>query len=328
MSLKLKPFFIGDLKIEFPVVLASMAGYTDLAYREICRDLECDYCTTEMMLDKCLLVSGELRRRLAAISERDHPVAGQLIGNSPDVMAAAAGELVKMGFDVIDLNFACPVNKALRRKRGGYFMSQPDEAIEVTRAVIAAVDKPVTLKLRRRFKQDDSEDNFYAIAQGAFDAGAAAIAVHGRSVEAKYTGPADWDFLADVRRRFPDNTVLGSGDVMTPQAALDMLQQTKLDGVLAARGALGNPWFFRQARDIAAGREPYKPSFCEQREIMLRHFTEACKLYGQVRGPKIMRKFGIKYARNHAHARSVRVAFIDVKRSDQWHEVVERFYTD
>ena len=324
--MKLRPFSIGPVSIDFPVVLAGLAGYSDLAYRLICRGLGAPYCTTEMMLDKSLLAGRKLQKRLAALTDEDHPIAGQLIGNDPVALADAARLVAELGFDVVDLNFACPVNKALRRRRGGYLMSQPARALEITRAVLGAVDLPVTLKLRRRFRADDDDGQFWRIAAGAFKAGVSAITVHARSVEAKYTGHADWGFLAEAKRRFADKTIIGSGDMLTPQAVIDAMAQTGLDAVTVARGALGNPWFFRQVKDLLAGREPYQPSLAEQRQVLVEHFDHACELYGPVRGPKIMRKFGIKYARLHPNPRDVRMAFAAVKRPAQWHRAVERMY--
>ena len=326
MCVTLKPFSIGRIRIDFPVVLAGMAGYTDLAYRLICRSCGTDYCTSEMMLDKSILASRKLRNRLAAISDEDHPVAGQIIGNDPQTISAAAVALEEIGFDAIDLNFACPVNKARKRKRGGFLMSQPDLAIQITKAVTASVDRPVVLKLRRSFLTGDCGDAFWRISEGAFDAGVAAIAVHARSVEAKYTGSADWDFLAEVKRHFPDRTILGSGDIFTPADALDVLTRTKLDAILVARGALGNPWFFRQTRDLAAGRDPHQPTLLEQREVLIKHFDAACELHGPIRGPKTMRKFGIKYARMHTRPRDLRIAFVAVKTPKDWYAVVDEFY--
>ncbi len=328
MGCSLKPFSIGSISIELPVVLASLAGYSDLPYRLLCRRQGACFCTTEMMLDQCLLVSGKLRNRLAVLTDGDHPIAGQLIGNDPVTMAKAASALEEMGFDAIDLNFACPVNKALKRRRGGYLLRQPDRALEITQAVLAAVDKPVMLKLRRRFAAADGDEAFWQIAEGAFAADAAAIIVHARSVEAKYTGKADWDFLAAVKRHFGERTVIGSGDILTPASALEALECTGVDAVTAARGALGNPWFFRQVSDLAAGRRPHQPNLSEQREILLEHFDGACRLYGPVRGPKIMRKFGIRYARVHPTPRAVRMAFVAVGSPSDWREVIETFYTD
>ncbi len=321
-----KPFCIGDVRVGFPVVLAALAGYSDLAYRLICRRLGAEYCTTEMMLDRMVLHRGKLRVRLLRLTDDDHPVAGQIVGNDAREMAAAARVLGEMGFDVIDLNFACPVRKALSRGRGGFLMSRPDLAVEIVRGVLAAAERPVTLKLRQKFHAADAHDAFWQIAEAAFDAGAAAICLHARSVEQKYLGPADWAFLAEVKRHFHDRTIVGSGDVLKPADALAMLEQTGVDAATVARGCLGNPWFFRQVKDLAAGREPYRPGLAEQREVLRKHFADSCELYGAVRGAKHMRKFGIKYARLHPRPRDVRMAFVAVRNPRQWHEVLAKHY--
>jgi len=327
MTVELKPFSIGGVKIPFPVVLAPLAGYSDLPYRLICRAQGAPYCTAEMVLDKCVLIHGKLRSRLLALTPEDHPVAGQLIGSDPATMARAAKVLCDLGFDVIDLNFACPVHKALSRKRGGYLMTQPHLAIEITRAVIAAVDRPVTLKLRRSFEENDTaNDAFWRIAEGAFDARAAGICLHARSVEIKYAGRADWELIARARRHFAGRTLIGSGDVLRPADALAMIERTGVDAVAVARGALGNPWFFRQVRDLARGQAPHRPTIREQRGVLLRHFAHACEVYGPQRGAKMMRKFGIKYARLHDRPKDVRVAFVAVKAPRHWQEVVDKYY--
>ena len=327
MTMTLKPFRMGALTIDLPVILSSLTGYTDQAYRMICRELGAGLCGTEMLLDKSLLVSEKLRRRNVQMGAGDHPLSAQLIGSAPAEMAAAAEHLCKMGADAVDLNFACPVRKALARRRGGHLMRTPDAAVAITRAVIGAADRPVMLKLRRSFGEDDrNHDALWRILEGAFDAGAAAVCIHGRSVEAKYTGQADWTVLAEAKRRYPGRAIIGSGDVLTPQAALDMLARTGVDAVAAARGVLGNPWFFRQVGDLAAGRLPCQPTIAEQRECMRRHFDHAVELYGARKAPRIMRKFGIKYARLHPTPKVVRMAFVAVKRPEHWHEVLTRHY--
>jgi tRNA-dihydrouridine synthase B len=327
MRLRVKPLRIGKLSFDLPVILAPLAGYTDQPFRMICRQLGAPYCATEMMLDKSLLINQKLRNRLVQPCEGDKPLAGQLIGNTPEEMAAAALELVKMGLDVIDLNFACPVRKAISRKRGGYLMSEPDLAIDITRAVIDAVDVPVTAKIRKAFEEDDTTfDNMWRILDGVFKAGAAMACIHARSVRALYRGRADWDLLGAVRRRYPDQVIVGSGDVKSAAHAVDMLKQLGLDGVLAARGALGNPWFFRQVGDLLAGREAYQPSLAEQRDIIKQHFDHAVAIYGPDKGARIMRKFGIKYAQLHPTPKALRVAFVNVKDPAEWHAVVEQYY--
>jgi nifR3 family TIM-barrel protein len=325
MTAVLAPFRIGDIPIGFPVVLAPLAGYSDLAFRLLCRRHGAPYGTTEMMLDRLLLVDGKLRRKLVQLDAQDHPVAGQLIGSDPDTMAAATRVVCQMGFDVVDINFACPVRKALSRKRGGYLMSQPEQAVEIVRAVLAAADRPVTVKLRQKFRNADDDSAFWRIAEAALGLGVAALCVHARSVEMKYVGRADWRFLADVKQRFGRWTIIGSGDVLGPADALDMLRRTGVDAVAVARGALGNPWFFRQVVDLAAGREPYRPDLAEQRELLDWHFEHARRTHGE-KVAKVMRKFGIKYARMHPAPAKVRAAFVAVSRPDHWQAVLEEFY--
>ena len=330
MESPLRPLRIGPVEVNLPVVLAPMAGYTDLAYRKICRLRGgVEFTTTEMMLDRMVLLAPKIRRKLAIIQAQpdEHPLAAQLIGNDPDTMARAGGELCKMGFDVIDLNFACPVNKALSRRRGGYLMSDPQTAVAVTRAVCSAVDRPVTLKLRKSHRQaDDTCEAFWRIAEAGFEAGISAVCVHARSVEVKYAGPADWDFLARVKRHFGDKTVIGSGDAASPADAIEMLRRTGVDAASVARGALGNPWFFRQVRDLQAGREPYRPTLSQQRDNLLEHMELACRLYGPEKAPRIMRKFGIRYARLHPRPKELRMAFVEVSSPADWMNVVEKYY--
>ena len=328
MNQPLKPLTIGRITVDFPVVLAALAGYSDRPYRLICRSCSAPYAASEVMLDRQVEIEGKLRRRLAALDEADHPIAGQIMGNDPEVMARAAVILRDMSFDVIDLNFACPVKKVLARKRGGYLLKQPELALDIVRAVIDRVpDRPVTLKLRRSFLESDRTcEAFWTIARGAFEAGAAAIAVHGRSVDQKYQGKDDRVFLAGVKREFSDKTIIGSGEVLSPADALGMLEETGVDGVLAARGAIGNPWFFQQARDLAAGRTPHQPTLDEQRELILRHYRLARETYGPKRASLSLRNFGIRYARMHPQPGKVRQACVNIKNEMDWRAFMKTWY--
>jgi tRNA-dihydrouridine synthase B len=322
------PFRVGAVPIDFPVGLGALAGYSDLPYRLVCRALGAPYCITEAMLDRQVLLEGKLRKRLVRLDPADHPVAGQIMGVEPETMADAARALDAMGFDVVDLNFACPVRKVVSHRRGGALMDDPVRALATVRAVVEAVPgRPVTLKLRRAFRTADrTHEGFWTIARGAFEAGVAAIAVHARSVEQKYTGRADWDFLASVKREFPGRTVLGSGDVTSPAEALRMIAETGVDGVLAARGAIGNPWFFAQARDLAAGRTPRQPGLDEQRDVIYRHYRLACDAYDPRRGLKILRHFSLQYAKMHPRRTDLRNALVAVRTEAEWRAVIDAFY--
>ena len=328
MKSPLKPLRIGRIDVDFPVVLAALAGYSDLPFRLLCRSLTAPFCTTEALLDRQVMIEKRVRRRMTKLDEADHPVAGQIMGNEPDVMAEAAAKLAEMGFDVIDLNFACPVRKVVSKKRGGFLMSRPGEAVEIVRAVVRSVpDRPVTVKLRRSFLETDkSGGEFREIARGSFEAGAAAVTVHARSVDQKYKGRADWEFLARAKREFPDRTIIGSGDVHTATDALRMLAETGVDGVSAARGAIGNPWLFRQARDLAAGREPFKPDIAAQREVLLRHYELAQRFFDPKRAIHIIHNFGIRYARMHPQPSRARAAFYTIRTERQLMAVLDAWY--
>jgi nifR3 family TIM-barrel protein len=264
------------------------------------------------------------------VADEEHPVGGQLMGANPDDFGPAALRLVRAGFDVIDINFGCPVKKVLGRCRGGFHLSQPDVALQIVRRVRDAVPPavPVTVKMRRGIDDSaQSRDRFYTIFDGAFGAGVAAITVHGRTVMQRYNGPSRWEFLREVKRHAGARTVLGSGDLFSAADCMSMIHQTGVDGVTVARGAIGNPWIFQQARALAAGRPlPPPPTLFEQREIIREHYRLAADLYGPSKCGPPMRKFGIKYAQLHPRASEVREAFVRVRSADEIDNVLSRWY--
>jgi tRNA-dihydrouridine synthase B len=327
MSFELKPLRIGTLELGFPVVLAALAGYSDLPFRLLCRSLGAPYCATEALLDRQVMVESRRRRRMTRLDAADHPVAGQIMGNEPAVMAEAAAGIRDMGFDVIDLNFACPVRKVISRKRGGFLMSRPDLALDIIREVVRTVpDRPVTIKLRRAFNPKTGDAPFWEMARGAFEAGIAAVTVHARTVDQKYRGKADWTFLAEVKNAFPGRTIIGSGDVHSAADALRMIRETGVDGVSAARGAIGNPWIFRQARDLAAGLAPYAPDIAAQREAIERHYGLVCDVFGPRRAVHVIHNFGIRYARVHPQPAKVRMAFYTIKTESDFRKLLDAWY--
>lgn len=331
MDLALKPLRLGNVEIGFPVVQAALSGYSDMAMRVVARGLGAPYCLCEVVLDRLVLEAGKkTRRRFMQIDPLEHPVGGQLMGSDPAEFGPAAAELAAVGFDVIDINFGCPVKKVLGRCRGGYLLSQPDVALEIVSRVRDAVppDKPVTVKMRRGL--DDSEqsrDNFFKIFDGAYARGAAAITVHGRTVEQRYIGASRWEFLTDVKRHAGARVVLGSGDLFTPQSCLEMMAVTGVDGVTVARGAIGNPWIFNHARALAAGEPlPLPPRLHEQRDVIREHYRLATAIYGPEHCGRQMRKFGIKYARLHPRHLEVRDAFIAVRQPVDWERALDHWY--
>jgi len=328
------PLVIGRFELDFPVVQAALSGYSDWAMRLVARRLGAPYTLCEVMLDRFVteVARGRKARRYMQVSDEEHPVGAQLMGSDPLEFGPAARQLVESGFDVIDINFGCPVKKVLGRHRGGYLLSQPQTALEIVQRVRDAVgpEVPVTVKMRRGLDDTaESRDKFFEIFDGAYARGVAAITVHGRTVVQKYVGPSRWDFLREVKRHAGARVVLGSGDLFTPQACLDMLQQTGVDGVTAARGAIGNPWIFGHTRALAAGLPlPNPPSVHQQRTVIAEHYRLSEQLYGPEHCGRQMRKFGIKYAQLHPQSRAVRDAFVAVSRPGQWLEVLDRWYAE
>ena len=332
MITTLRPLAIGPLQLDFPVVQAALSGYSDLAMRVIARRLGAPYTLCEVMLDKFIIELKPRRRNrhFLIVADEEHPTGGQLMGAEPEQFGPAALRLVENGFDVIDINFGCPVKKVLGRCRGGYHLSQPVIALEIVRRVRDAVppEIPVTLKMRRGIDDSaESRDNFFEIFDGAYNLGVAAITVHGRTVRQRYDGPSRWEFLREVKQHAGDRVVLGSGDLFTAQACLDMLEYTGVDGVTVARGAIGNPWIFNQARALAAGAPlPPPPSLHEQRDTIREHYRIAEELYGPERCLPDMRKFAIKYAQLHPQHAEVRADFCQVRQAGAWQGVLDKWY--
>ncbi|NNF42594.1 MAG: tRNA-dihydrouridine synthase family protein [Phycisphaerales bacterium] len=331
-----------------PFFQAGLAGYSDAPMRLIARRHGCPFCVTEALLDRILVSGGKGRTRedpdlLAescgtgdpaenrAAGLDDHPIAGQIMGTHPEEMAAGARILAEFGYDTIDVNLACPVKKVRKRNRGGHFLAYPDEALAVLSAVRDAVPPaiPTTVKMRRGW--DDSDEmaqNFERIFNAAYEMGYAWATVHCRTVEQRYQGPGRWPFLTDLVRRHPDRLIFGSGDVWTVDHLFAMLEVTGVHAVSIARGCIGNPWIFRQARDLMAGRPPASPTLAEQRATLLDHFELAVSLHGENHASRLMRKFGIKFSTHHPRPEEVKTAFVRCKSVAEWHEVIARCYGD
>lgn len=330
----LAPLRIGNLEIGFPIVQAALSGYSDWAMRVIARRLGASYTLCEVMLDQFVNAASHTskNRGRMRVTDDEHPVGGQLMGANPEEFGPAAVRLVEAGFDVIDINFGCPVKKVLGRCRGGFLLSQPETALEIVSRVREAVQPhiPVTVKMRRGLDDSaESRDRFFTIFDGAFARGVAAATVHGRTVEQRYVGPSSWQFLRDVKQHAGSRVVLGSGDLFTPQACLDMIATTGVDGVTVARGAIGNPWIFNQCRALAAGQPlPPPPRLHEQRRVIGEHYVLAEQIYGPEVCSRQMRKFGIKYSRLHPQSLEVRDAFIRVRKAGEWQTVLDRFYAE
>lgn len=314
--MSLAPLQIGSVAVGLPAVQAALSGYSDLPMRTVAREHGAPYALHEVVLDELVLQKGRLRNRILSVPEHDHPVGGQLMGSRPETFGRAARELVRAGFDVVDINFGCPVGKVLGRCRGGWLLQQPETALAMVDAVLQAVAGavPVSVKMRRGY--DDSpaaEAAFFAILHGAFARGIAAVTVHGRTVLQKYVGPSRWSFLARVKRELGDRTVLGSGDLFSPFDVVRMLRETGVDGVTVARGCIGNPFVFGQVRDLLAGRAPRAPTLAQQRAALLRHWQLAVAHYGVDRAVPAARMHAIKYCQYHPQPIAARDRMVAVR---------------
>ncbi len=321
---------IGPLVLSSNVLQAPLAGYSTLAMRRLAREQGAAMAFTEVTLDQAVLNSKKFRKRILDIAPDDHPIGAQIMGHSPDEMAQAAATLVEGGYDGIDLNLACPVKKVLHRHRGGYLLTQPEVALAIVRAVRRAVGDrtPLTIKLRRAFDDEPADEaNVLAILDGAFETGIDAATIHPRTVMQRYRGRSDWDFLARAKRRTGDRILLGSGDLFSPDDVVRMIRQTGVDGVTLARGAIGNPWMFRDCLAVLSGRPlPPPPTVPEQGDVIRRHLTWCRQEFGDARGSRFMRKFGIKYAESHPFRKEVKQAVLDVGTPAAWEAFLQTWY--
>jgi nifR3 family TIM-barrel protein len=321
---------IGPVHLAIPFCQAGLAGYSDRAMRVVARRRGCPYAVTEALLDVIMLGGGHGLRKSIDVNDEDHPVAGQVIGSEPHEMARAANILAESGYDVIDLNFACPVKKIKNKARGGHMLLDADRAITILKVTRDALDPsvPTTLSLRRGFDDSaESEERFHRIVQAAWEYGYAAARVHARTVEQKYLGRADWSVLAKAKRHYPDRTILGSGDVFTAADAVRMLSETGVDCVWIARGAIGNPWVFDQAAKLLRGEPIAPPTISEQRAALEEHFAMAMEIHGESLAGRRMRKMGIKYSRFHPEAAKVKEDFINVASLRGWTSALNRWYS-
>jgi len=287
-----------------------------------------------VLLDQFVVnvTKGRKAKRFLKVTDEEHPVGAQLMGGVPEEFGPAALKLVEAGFDCIDVNFACPVRKVLGKCRGGYLLTRPEVALEIVARLRDTLPPEVPLTVKMRRGMDDgpqSREDFFTIFDGVFARGAAAVTLHGRTVRQGYQGRSSREFIRLVKQHAGSLTVLGSGDLFTAGDCLDMMISTDVDGVTAARGAIGNPWIFQQARALAAGEPlPEPPSVFEQREVIAEHYRLSEEIYGAERQGRVMRKFGIKYSQLHPRADRVRAAFVAVHRPGQWREVLQRWYAE
>lgn len=314
---------IGTVKLANPVILAPMAGVTDLPFRLLVKEMGCGLVYTEMVSDKGLIYQNEHTLEMLKIDERERPVALQIFGSEPDPMAKAAKIVEKAGADIIDINMGCPTLKIVKNGEGSALMRTPELAYSIIAYVVEAVNIPVTVKIRKGW--DDSSVNAVEMAMLAEKAGAAAVSVHGRTREQFYSGEADWSIIKAVKENvaIPVN---GNGDVRTPEDAVRLRSETGCDGIMIGRAAQGNPWLFRQVTHyLSTGKLLPGPTMAERFEMTLRHLEMLVAYKGEHIGIREMRRHAAWYTKGLPHSAELRLRFNQAETREDFTAILNEF---
>ena len=295
---------IGNVEIANPCVLAPMAGVTDLPFRLLCKEQGVGLLSMEMVSAKAISFHNKNTLDLMQIAEGENPIALQIFGSDPEIMAQSAAEIEERPFDILDINMGCPVPKVVNNGEGSALMKNPKLAGEIVEKVSRAVKKPVTVKIRKGFQE--SSVNAVEMAKILEASGAAAIAVHGRTREQYYSGEADWDTIRRIKEAV-SIPVIGNGDVDSAKKAEALVKTTGCDGIMIGRAVRGNPWIFRELNHyFTTGEVLSKPSWEEIREMILRHARMQIELKGEFTGIREMRKHIAWYTSGMKHSAGLR----------------------
>ncbi len=316
----IKPLKIGSVTLPNNLILAPMAGVTDLPFRLLCKEQGAGLLCMEMVSAKAILYKNRNTESLLEIDPRENPVSLQLFGSDPEIISTIAHQIEERPFDILDLNMGCPVPKIVNNGEGSALMKNPKLAGEIIRETVKAIDKPVTVKIRKGF--DDEHINAVEMAKIAEDAGAAAVAVHGRTREQFYSGRADWDIIRQVKEAV-SIPVIGNGDLLTAEDVIAMEAQTGCDGFMIARGAQGNPWIFRQILHyFETGEHLAKPTLEEVTQMILRHARMMLEFKGEYIGIREIRKHAAWYTAGYPNSARLRVAINNVESFEALEELL------
>lgn len=280
---------IGNIKLDNNVFLAPMAGVTDLTYRIICREMGAGLVFSEMVSSKGMYYKDEKTNELTTIDPKERPVALQIFGSDPNIMANVVENYLnpRNDIDIIDINMGCPAPKVVKNGDGSAIMKDPKLARNILKEIIKVSNKPVTLKIRMGWDKDSI--NGLEIAKIADEEGVAALTVHGRTRDMFYSGEADWEFIGKVKECI-SIPVIGNGDVFEPSDGIRLLEQTKCDAIAIGRGCMGNPWIFKRIQNLIDGNEDIVPTSLEVLSLAIRHLDMICKIKGESVGVREMRK--------------------------------------
>ena len=302
---------IGNVTLDNNVILAPMAGVTDLPFRLLCKEQGAGMLCMEMVSAKAIYYNNKNTEALMEIDERERPVSLQLFGSDADIMSEMAKKIEEKPFDILDINMGCPVPKVAGNGEGSALMKNPELVREIVSKVVKAIEKPVTVKIRKGF--DEDHVNAVEIAKIIEDCGAAAVAVHGRTREQYYSGKADWDIIRQVKEAV-SIPVIGNGDVTGPESAKKMIEETGVDGIMIGRAARGNPWIFGQIKEyLETGVVPEKPDLSKVREMMLRHARMQLECKGEYTGIREMRKHVAWYTAGYPNSAKLRAKINEVE---------------
>ena len=302
---------IGDVSLKNNLILAPMAGVTDLPFRLLCKEQGVGLLCMEMVSAKAIYFNNKNTEELLTIDDREPPVSLQLFGSDPDIISEMAKKIENRPFSILDINMGCPVPKVAGNGEGSALMKNPKLVEEIVSKTAKAIKKPVTVKIRKGF--DDEHINAVEIARIAEAAGAAAVAVHGRTREQYYSGKADWDIIRQVKEavKIP---VIGNGDVTSPEAARQLMETTGCDGIMIGRGAQGNPWIFRQILYwMETGEEEPKPDLEEVKAMILRHAKMLVEYKGAYTGIREMRKHVAWYTAGYPNSAKLRARVNEIE---------------